>query len=61
MSLRAMCDPTMSNCFTQYYIFEPSLGCKVRYYMTERGYIYSGAFAKAIYAYNTDNKTLIQK
>ena len=28
-----------------YYLFEPSLGCKVRYYMADRGYIYSGAFA----------------
>jgi len=45
--------------FTQYFIFEPSLGCKVRYYMTERGYIYSGAFAKGIYAYNTDDNTYI--
>ena len=43
--------------FTQYYLFEPSLGCKVRYYRGERGFIYSGAFAKAVYAYNIDNRT----
>jgi hypothetical protein len=37
---------------TDYYLLEPSLGCKVRYYMSNRGYIYSGAFASSVYAYN---------
>tara|TARA_R110000824_G_C15192884_1_gene674947 strand:+ start:1347 stop:1775 length:429 start_codon:yes stop_codon:yes gene_type:complete len=37
---------------SDYYFFEPSLGCKVRYYMSNRGYIYSGAFASSVYAYN---------
>ncbi len=43
--------------FTHYYLFEPSLGCKVRYFRAERGFIYSGAFAKAVYAINTNDKT----
>ena len=43
-----------------YYFFEPSLGCKVRYYMADRGYIYSGAFASSIYAYNYVTKELLR-
>jgi len=43
--------------FPDYFIFEPSLGCKVRYYMRERGFIYSGGFAKGLYAYNHKTNT----
>ena len=45
---------------TDYYIVEPSLGCKVRYYRSERGYIYTGAFASAVYAYNFNSEELLR-
>ena len=46
--------------FPDYYMIEPSLGCKVRYYMSERGFIYSAAFASAVYAYNVNNHDLLR-
>ena len=39
---------------TQYWMFYPSIGCKVRYYKAERGYIYSGLYASAAFAHNTE-------
>ena len=40
--------------FTQYWMYYPAIGCKVRYYKNERGYIYTGIYAAAVFANNTE-------
>ena len=38
---------------TQYWMFYPAIGCKIRYYKAERGCIYTGGYVSAALAYNT--------
>ena len=40
--------------FAQYWMYYPSLGCKIRYYKAPRAYVYSGVYASAVFAHNTE-------
>ena len=39
---------------TQYWMFYPSVGCKIRYYKADRGCVYTGVYASAAFAHNTE-------